>query len=163
MFITSPEGLPPFWTYRRLTDSQLLDPSGQLYDVAMINWAGNDYHWADLIDKSATEQRRILVEAKRLALGFLHWLQTEAPRDDGVGRGYPGLRLLPRVMGTEDGLSKVPLLRRFQYELLAHGAHLQHPKSLPHVWRWKLGCRSALPLPHRWRAHSVSWGRRNPR
>lgn len=110
MFATSPAGLPPFWTYRRLRDGALLDPSGHLRDVTMINWAGNDYHGGNLIDNGPDEQARIVDEAKRLSLGFLRWLQTEAPRDDG-GYGYPGFKLLPEVMGTADGLSQAPYIR----------------------------------------------------
>jgi len=111
MFTEGPTGLPPFWTYRRLVDGALLDPGGATRDIAMINWASNDYHWANIIDKSPAEQARIIDEAKRLSLGFLHWLQTEAPRDDRGGQGYPGLRLLPEVMDTRDGLSKAPYIR----------------------------------------------------
>jgi len=111
MFEESPEGLLPFWTYRRIREGKLLDPSGALGDIALINWHGNDYHEASLIGKTPGERARIVDEAKRLALGFLFWLQTEAPRDDGAGYGYPGLRLLPDVMDTDDGLSKAPYVR----------------------------------------------------
>jgi hypothetical protein len=111
MFTTGPTGLPPFWTYRRLIDGSLFDPSGRLRDIAMINWSGNDYHWANVIDASTGERMRILDEAKRLALGFLYWLQTEAPHGDGKGQGYPGLWLLPETIGTADGLSKAPYIR----------------------------------------------------
>ncbi|MBN1640168.1 MAG: FAD-dependent oxidoreductase [Anaerolineae bacterium] len=111
MFTEGSTGLPPFWTYRRLIDGALLDPSGAQGDVAMINWSGNDYHWANVIDKSGPERAHILAEAQQLAFGFLYWLQTEAPRDDGQGRGYPGMRLLPAVMGTRHGLSKAPYIR----------------------------------------------------
>jgi hypothetical protein len=111
MFATGPTGLPPFWTYRRLLDGALLDPSGATRDIAMINWNGNDYHHASIIDVPAAERDRALDEAKRLSLAFLYWLQTEVPRDDGSGHGYPGLRLLPEVMGTADGLSKMPYVR----------------------------------------------------
>jgi hypothetical protein len=111
MFSMSPEGLLPFWTYRRILDGALLDPIGATHDVVLINWAGNDYHWANLIDKPAEEQARIHDEARRLALGFLYWLQTEAPHDQGLGSGYPGLKLRPDIMGTDDGLSKAPYIR----------------------------------------------------
>jgi len=59
---------------------------------------------------SAAERAEIEDEAKRLSLGFLYWLQTECPRDDG-GFGYPELKLRPDVMGTTDGLSKAPYIR----------------------------------------------------
>ncbi len=111
VFESGPTGLPPFWTYRRLVSGRLLDPSGALRDVAMINWNANDYHHGDLIGATATERASMLDEAKRLSLAFLYWLQTEVPRDDGHGNGYPGLRLLPHVMGTADGLSKAPYIR----------------------------------------------------
>lgn len=92
-FFEKREGTPgPFWTYRRLTP-----------EIAMINWPGNDYRGTPLLSADHDE-------AKRLSLGFLHWLQTECPRDDG-GRGYPELLLRRDVMGTEDGLSKRPYVR----------------------------------------------------
>jgi hypothetical protein len=111
MFEESPEGLLPFWTYRRIREGTLLDRSGELGDIALINWHGNDYHGASLIGKTPGEWARVVDEAKRLALGFLFWLQTEAQRDDGASYGYPGLRLLPDVMDTGDGLSKAPYFR----------------------------------------------------
>ena len=49
-------------------------------------------------------------EAKQLSLSLLYWMQTEAPRHDD-GQGYPGLRLRPDVMGTEDGLAMYPYVR----------------------------------------------------
>ena len=107
MFERGERGELPFWTYRRLFDADLL---GTGCDLALINWAGNDYRFANLIDKSKAEQKRILNEAKRLALGFLYWLQTECPRDEG-GFGYPELELRKDVMGTRDGLSRDPYIR----------------------------------------------------
>ena len=40
----------------------------------------------------------------------MHWLQTDAPRPDG-GTGYPGLRLCPEVLGTQDGLAAEAYVR----------------------------------------------------
>ncbi len=48
--------------------------------------------------------------AKQLSLSLLYWMQTEAPRADGK-TGWPGLRLCPALMGTEDGLAKYPYIR----------------------------------------------------
>ncbi len=91
-FEKAPGSSGPFWTYRRITPT-----------VAMINWPSNDYRGAPLLDGGWDE-------AKRLSLGFLYWLQTECPRDDG-GRGYPELKLRPEFMGTDDGLSQRPYVR----------------------------------------------------
>ena len=100
----------PFWRYRRIFDAELLNDPTQPNDIALVNWASNDYHSANLIDKPATERRRIKAAAKQLSLGFLYWLQTEAPRDGG-GFGYAELKLRKDVMGTKDGLSKAPYIR----------------------------------------------------
>jgi len=61
--------------------------------------------------RTPADQARILQQAKRVSLAFLYWLQTDLPRDDASGTGYPELRLRPEVMGTEDGLSKYPYVR----------------------------------------------------
>ncbi|MCX6019709.1 MAG: FAD-dependent oxidoreductase [Chloroflexi bacterium] len=112
MFEPAPDAPLPFWTYRRLFDARLLDPSGHgLRDVALINWAGDDYHAASLIHASPPELARIVTEAKQLSLAFLYWLQTECPHDDDRGQGYPELMLRPDIMGTADGLSKAPYVR----------------------------------------------------
>ena len=55
------------------------------------------------MDVPPAERERALDEALRLSLAVLHWLQTEAPRDDGSGHGYPGLRLLPDRHTDEKG------------------------------------------------------------
>ncbi|MBZ0187253.1 MAG: FAD-dependent oxidoreductase, partial [Candidatus Obscuribacterales bacterium] len=55
-------------------------------------------------------QASYLSIAKQISLGFLYWLQTEAPRDDG-GKGYPELKMREDVLQTGDGLSKHPYIR----------------------------------------------------
>jgi hypothetical protein len=77
----------------------------------MINWPGNDFHHGNILGASPTERAQMLHTARQLSLGFLYWLQKACPRDDGSGFGYPGMRLLPEVMGTADGLAKAPYIR----------------------------------------------------
>ena len=49
--------------------------------------------------------------ARELSLCLLHWLQTEAPREDG-GTGFPGLRLRGDLVGdTPDGLAQALYVR----------------------------------------------------
>lgn len=79
-------------------------------DITLVNWPQNDYWLGSIIDVPEAERRQHLASAKQLSLSLLYWLQTEAPRPDG-GAGYPGLRLRPDVMGTEDGLAMYPYVR----------------------------------------------------
>ena len=97
------------WTYRRLIDHTLF-PGIYARDISMINWPGNDYRDTSILDRPPLAQARALQDAKRVSLGFLYWLQTEAPRPDG-GRGWPELRPRPDVFDTVDGLGKYPYIR----------------------------------------------------
>jgi hypothetical protein len=100
MFDTGERAAGPFWTYRRLRDASLYaSDAEEARDLAMINWPGNDYRGGNLIDRTPAEALTALRGARDLSLGFLHWLQTEAPRDEG-GAGYPELRYRPEVMGV---------------------------------------------------------------
>ncbi|PKO16002.1 hypothetical protein CVU37_11645 [candidate division BRC1 bacterium HGW-BRC1-1] len=101
---------PPFWTYRRMISTALFDDARLPNDVVVMNWGSNDYHDRDLIGATPAERLEILDEAKQLSLGFLYWLQTECPRDEG-GKGYPELMLRPDVMGTTDGVAMMPYIR----------------------------------------------------
>ncbi len=102
--------LLPFWTYRRLIDKSLFLPGIYKSDIAMINWDSNDLRGKNIIDKTPEVQKQYLALAKRVSLGFLYWLQTAAPRDDG-GKGYSGLKLVRNIFGTADGLSRYPYIR----------------------------------------------------
>lgn len=110
MFDTAPGASGPFWTYRRLIDRANFDDPAFPNDIAMINWPGNDFAGGNLANRDAAGRAEMLRQGRLLSLGFLYWLQTEAPRDDG-GTGYPELRLRPDIMGTTHGLSKYPYIR----------------------------------------------------
>lgn len=100
----------PFWTYRRIIAAEHFVDEAFPNDIVIINWASNDYTGGNIIDAPEELAKQRHDEAKDLSLGFLFWLQTEAPRDDG-GIGYPELKLRPDIMGTEDGLSQFPYIR----------------------------------------------------
>lgn len=97
------------WTYRRLLDRASF-PGAVARDVTMFNWPGNDYRDRSILDCTPLEAAHALQDAKRVSLGFLHWLQTEAPAEGGRC-GAPEIRLRPDVMGSADGLSKFPYIR----------------------------------------------------
>lgn len=109
----------PFWEYRRLISSALFVGDEFPRDLAMINWDSNDLRMENIIDVSSEVQAERLALAKALSLGFLYWLQTEAPRDDG-GVGYPEFQLRTDIFETEDGLSKYPYIRESRRIVAQH-------------------------------------------
>lgn len=98
------------WTFRRIIDRDLFEPGTYASDLVMVNWPMIDYLEGDLISADATQRAKLYDGAKQLSLSVFHWLQTEAPRPDG-GIGWPGLRLRPDILGTEDGLAMAPYIR----------------------------------------------------
>jgi len=110
MFDTAPGTLGPFWTYRRVLDAANFDDPRITSDISIINWSSNDFRGGAAVDGTPAERMARHQQARLLSLGFLYWLQTEAPRDDGE-TGYPELRPRPDVMGSADGLSQRPYIR----------------------------------------------------
>ena len=109
VFERAPGTKGSLWTYRRLIDRDQFH-GGFPNDVSMFNWPGNDYRDTSILDRSPAEVAEALQDAKRVSLGFLYWLQTEAPHPAGRP-GFPELQLRPDVMGSADGLSKHPYIR----------------------------------------------------
>lgn len=100
----------PLFLYRQILDQLHFEEGAFKSSVTLVNWPQNDYWLGSIIDVSDEERDLHLYQAKQLSLSLLYWLQTEAPRPDG-GSGYPGLRLRPDVVGTEDGLAMYPYIR----------------------------------------------------
>ncbi len=100
----------PFWEYRRLIDKSNFAASVFPHDLAMINWDSNDLRGENIIDQVPLTMAQRLSRGKYLSFGFLYWMQTEMPRDEG-GFGYPELKLRPDIIGTADGVSMYPYIR----------------------------------------------------
>lgn len=98
------------WNYRRIINKNNFAPGFYPGDITIVNWPQNDYMLGPLTDVSQEEFQQHIYMSKQLSLSLLYWLQTEAPRTDGV-QGWPGIRLRPDVMGTTDGLAKYPYVR----------------------------------------------------
>jgi hypothetical protein len=98
------------WAFRRIVSRDVFEPGFCESDVTIVNWPMIDYLPGPLIGVSEEERQHHLGGSRRLSLSMLYWLQTEAPRPDG-GTGWPGLRLRPDVMGTDDGFAKAPYIR----------------------------------------------------
>lgn len=122
-------GVLNLWNYRRIIDRSQFEAGHFAGDISLINWPQNDYllgnlvldtHRADsdarslkatpTVEQARREMSQHIERAKQLSLSLMYWLQTEVPRADG-GAGYRGLRLRPDLMGTDDGLAKLPYVR----------------------------------------------------
>ena len=98
------------WAFRRIIDRAQFEPGAYASDVCLVNWPMIDYMEGDLLTCDEPTRRARLDDAQQLSLSMVHWLQTEAPRPEG-GNGWPGLRLRPDLLGTNDGLAMAPYIR----------------------------------------------------
>ncbi|WP_219844420.1 FAD-dependent oxidoreductase [Microbacterium sp. MYb66] len=98
------------WTFRRIAARDLFADGFYESDICLVNWPSIDYFLAPVLTADREEETAHYERARQLSLSMVHWMQTEAPRPDG-GFGFPGLRLRPDVMGSEDGLAQAPYHR----------------------------------------------------
>jgi len=99
-----------FWHYRRILNTGHY-PGGTFdSDITLVNWPQHDYWLGPVVGVSEKERAKHLEGARQLSLSLLYWMQTEAPRHNG-GTGYPGLKLRPEIVDTDDGLAKSVYIR----------------------------------------------------
>lgn len=103
------EGEWEMWRYRRIVDASIW--GGRKPDVSLINMVQMDYWQKPLLDVEPGERAAALRGAREQSLSLLYWMQTEAPRHDGKGLGYPGLKLRGEELGTIDGMAKAVYIR----------------------------------------------------
>ncbi|EXK26852.1 hypothetical protein FOMG_16657 [Fusarium oxysporum f. sp. melonis 26406] len=99
------------WTFRRIAAKDNFIPGAYRSDICLVNWPMIDYFEKPIIDVSEDELQDRLAEAASLSYSMLYYLQTDCPRADGKGTGYPGLRLRGDITGTEHGLAMAPYVR----------------------------------------------------
>jgi hypothetical protein len=108
------------WTYRRILHTKNFVESAFDSDVTLINYPQIDYFLEDLSNAANYEvKQRLIAEAKQLSLSFLYYLQSE--------KGFRGLRLRRDVVGTKDGLAKMPYVResrRIKAEFTIYEQHV---------------------------------------
>ena len=93
------------WLFRRISARDMFERGAFASDITLVNWGMIDYLENHVIDVDEATKASRLHDAKQLSLSMLYWLQTEVERPDG-GAGWPGLRLRPDVMGTDDGMAQ---------------------------------------------------------
>jgi hypothetical protein len=99
------------WLFRRIAARGNFAAGAYRSDITLVSWPQTDYFGGPILGVPGDEAARHRAAARELSLSLLHWLQTEAPRDDG-GTGFPGLRLRGDVVGdTADGLAQALYVR----------------------------------------------------
>ncbi len=104
-------GTSSWFRYRRITNKENFTPGFYKGDISIVNWPQNDYLPGPLAGVPEEEAAKHVQGGKELSHALFYWLQTEAPRDDGTGQGYPELSLRGDILGTEDGMAKYPYIR----------------------------------------------------
>jgi hypothetical protein len=99
------------WHFRRIFARRHYPGGRYASDVTLVNWPQIDYWLGPVLGVSQEERQTHIAGARDLSLSLMYWMQTEAPRHDGRGQGYPGLRLRGDVTGTRDGLAKAIYVR----------------------------------------------------
>ncbi len=115
------------WHFRRILYKKHYRDGAFPSDITLVNWPQIDYWLKPLLGVAEDVKQAALRECKQLSFSMLYWMQTEAPRSDGAGYGYPGLRLRPDVVGTTDGMAKyvyVREARRIEAELTVVEQHV---------------------------------------
>jgi hypothetical protein len=109
--LADPELDRDLWLFRRIAARHNFAPRAYRSDITLVNWPQMDYFGGPVLGVPAAEAERHRAAARELSRCLLHWLQTEAPREDG-GAGWPGLRLRGDVVGdTADGLAPALYVR----------------------------------------------------
>lgn len=98
------------WSYRRYISASNFNDPALPCDLSMLNMGANDCQSATIPTGDAARDAAIIEQARQASLGFVYWLQTEAPRDDGNGSGYPNLRVR-NDFGNADGTAAQPYIR----------------------------------------------------
>ncbi len=92
------------WTYRRILHKENFVEGAFDSDITLVNYPQIDYLLGDLCTMENYQSKdKIITEAKEQSLSFLYYLQTEL--------GFKGLKLRGDIVGTQDGLAKMPYIR----------------------------------------------------
>ena len=133
------DGAWELWRYRRIVDRSIYaDKATAPPDVSLFNCVQMDYFQKPLLGVTEAERNEAIRESRQQSLCFFYWLQTRAPRHDGQGEGYPGLRLRGDELGSEDGFALAPYIResrRLDARSMITEAHVGQEQRLRSVAR----------------------------
>jgi hypothetical protein len=112
---TSAHSPHPEWetlfNYRQYIDHRNFSDPNYACDRTVINVGCNDYQAAVIPTGDPVIDASTVEDARAVSIAYLYWLQTEAPRDDGSGYGYPNLMVRTDIFGRADGTSPQAYIR----------------------------------------------------
>ncbi len=97
--------------YRKYIDHRNFSDARYATDRSTINVGCNDYQAAVVPTGDAAVDAATVESARAASIAYLYWLQTQAPRDDGSGYGYPNLMVRTDIFGRSDGTAPEAYIR----------------------------------------------------
>jgi hypothetical protein len=104
-------GWETLFNYRQYIDHRNFTDPNYVCDRTVINVGCNDYQAAVIPTGDAAKDAAIVEDARAVSIAYVYWLQTEAPRDDGSGQGYPNLMVRQDIFGRADGTAPQAYIR----------------------------------------------------
>jgi hypothetical protein len=104
-------GSESLFGYRQYIDSRNFSGSAYANDRSTMNVGSNDYQTATLPTGDPHNDAAVYAGARDASIAFVYWLQTQCPRDDGSGNGYPNLMVRTDAFGTADGCAPQAYIR----------------------------------------------------
>jgi FAD dependent oxidoreductase len=104
-------GWETLFNYRQYVDHRNFADPNYACDRSVINVGCNDYQEAVIPTGDPAKDAAIVEDARAVSIAYLYWLQTEAPRDDGSGKGYPNLMVRRDIFGRADGTAPQAYIR----------------------------------------------------
>jgi len=111
VFSVLPGGEETLFGYRQFLDSRNFNDSNYQYDRTTLNVGSNDYQDATLPTGDPNRDAAVYQGACDVSVAFAYWLQTQCPRDDKSGQGYPNLAVCTDTFGTANGCAPQAYIR----------------------------------------------------
>jgi pimeloyl-ACP methyl ester carboxylesterase len=106
-----PGGSETLFSYRQYVDSRNFAGAPYAYNRTTLNVGSNDYQAETLPTGDAAHDAAVYAAARDVSIAYAYWLQTQCPRDDGNGNGYPNLMVRTDAFGTADGCAPQGYIR----------------------------------------------------
>jgi hypothetical protein len=104
-------GSETLFSYRQYVDPRNFAGGAYANARSTMNVGSNDYMAATLPSGDPARDAQIYAGARAVSVAFAYWLQTQCPRDDGRGQGYPNIMVRTDAFGTPDGCAPQAYIR----------------------------------------------------